>query len=116
MASGIDGDAFPERVQDHDVAEIHVDAGAAEFKNFAADRFVDGKIEKLIAVVTEIAASDLAGLQAVGADELSGFEVGDHEVVAEIVEGIDVECVAVGGGQAFAKFQVENIVTQALAG
>jgi len=37
-------------------------------------------------------------------------------VVAKIVEGIDVQTVAVGGGEAFAKFQVKDVVTKALAG
>jgi len=55
-------------------------------------------------------------LQAIGADELSGLEVGDHQVVAETVEGIDVEVFALGSGEAFAQFLVENGVTQALAG
>jgi hypothetical protein len=37
-------------------------------------------------------------------------------VVAEIVEGIDIEALAVRGGQAFAQLLIEDGVTQALAG
>src|ERR1700757_4369585 len=58
VAGGVDGDAFPEGVEDHDVAVVDVNAGAAEFEEFAADRFVDGEVEDLIAVVTKIVAGD----------------------------------------------------------
>src|SRR5437899_1860389 len=115
VAGGVYGDAFPERVQDHDVAEIDVGAGAAEFKHFTAIGFVDGKIEDLVAVVAEVFAGDFASLKAIGADEFAGLKICDHQVVAENVERIDVEALAVGSGEAFAEFFIEDGVTQALA-
>jgi hypothetical protein len=50
-------------------------------------------------------------LQAIGADELAGLEVRDHQVIAKIVEGVDIEALAVGRRQAFAKLLVEDRVT-----
>ena len=54
-------------------------------------------------------------MQAIGADELGGFEVADHEVVAEGVEGIDVQARAFGGGEAFAQFEIEDEIAETLA-
>jgi len=54
-------------------------------------------------------------LQAIGADQPAGIEVRNHQVVAEIVEGVDIEVVALGSGEALAQFLVEDGVTQALA-
>ncbi len=115
VPGGVDGDAFPKGVQHHDVAEVHVDAGAAKFEHLFSNGIIDGKIEDLVAVVAEILAGDFAGLQAIGADQPAGIEVRNHQVVAEIVEGVDIEVVALGSGQAFAQFLVEDGVTQALA-
>jgi len=102
-------------VQDHDVAVVDVDAGAAQLENFSANGFVNGKIKELIAVVAEIEAGDLAGLEAVGADEFAGFEVADHEMVAERVEGVDIEAGTVGSRETFAQFEVKDVVAETLA-
>lgn len=114
-AGGVDGQALPEAVQDEGVAEIDVDAGAAELEDFFAHRIVGGEIEELIAVIAEILRGGFPGLQAIGADELAGFQIADHEVVAEGVEGIDVQAGAFGGGEAFAQFEIEDEIAEALA-
>ena len=114
-AGGVDGQALPEAVEDEGVAKIDVDAGAAELEEFFANGIVGCEIEKLVAVVAEILGGGFAGLQAIGADELGGFEIADHEVVAEGIEGIDVQAGALGGGEAFAKFEIEDEIAEALA-
>ena len=91
-------------------------AGAAEFEDFSAQRFEWGEIEELLAVVAEVALGAIAGLHAVGADELVGGGVVDHEVVADQIEGVAVEAGAVGVEEAFAEFAVEDEVAEALAG
>ena len=114
-AHGIHGQALPEHVKDEGIAEIEVHAGAAEFEHFVADGIVGSEIEKLIAVIAEIGGGSVAGLQAIGADELGGFQVADHEVVAEGIEGIDVQAGALGGGEAFAEFKIKDEIAKALA-
>ena len=114
-ASGVDGQALPEHVQDEGIAEIEVDAGAAEFEHLLADGVVRREIEKLIAVVAEIGGGGFTGLQAISADKFGGFEVADHEVVAEGIEGIDVQAGTFGGGEAFAEFEIEDEKAKALA-
>jgi hypothetical protein len=54
-------------------------------------------------------------LQAIGADEFAGFEVADHEVIAEGIEGIDVQAGTLGGGEAFSKFEIKDEIAKALA-
>jgi hypothetical protein len=54
-------------------------------------------------------------LQAIGAYQSAGLEVRDHQVVAEIVEGVDIEVVALGSGETLAQLLIEDGVTQALA-
>jgi hypothetical protein len=115
VAGGVDGDAFPEGVEDHDVAVVDVNAGAAEFEEFAADRFVDGEVEDLIAVVTKIAAGDVTGLQAIGADEFARLDVTNHEVIAEGIERVDIEAGALAGGETFAEFEIKDVEAEALA-
>jgi hypothetical protein len=113
--SGVDGQALPEHVQDEGVAKIEVDAGAAEFQHLLADGVVGREIEKLIAVVAEIGGGGVPGLQAIGADKFGSVEVADHEVVAEGIEGIDVQAGTFGGGEPFAKFKIEDEIAKALA-
>ncbi len=69
---------------------------------------VDGEIEKLVAVVAEVALGGLAGLQAIGAHEAAGLEIADHQVVAKGVKGIDVEANTVGSGEPFLEFEVKD--------
>ena len=86
-----------------------------KFENFAAYGIVRGKIEKLVAVVAQVPASHFSRLQPVGADEPAGFEVANHEVVAERVKGVDIEAGSIGGGKSLAKFEIKDVVAEALA-
>lgn len=115
VARGVDGDAFPEGVKNHNVTVILVDAGAAELEHLLADGIIYGEIEKLIAVVAEIALGGLSGLQTIGPYEFARLEVADHQMVAEGVKGVDIEAGAIGSGKALVKFKVKNEVTKALA-
>jgi len=113
-ARAVNGQTFPQAVEDEGVAVIHVDAGTAEFEDFLANRVVGGEIEELVAVIAEILRGGFTGLQAIGADELGSIEVADHEVVAERIEGIDVQTGALGSGKAFAQFKIEDEKAEAL--
>lgn len=115
VARGVNGDAFPEGVKDHNVTVILVDAGAAELEHLLAHGIIYGEVEKLIAVVAEIALGGLSGLQPIGPYEFARLEVADHQVVAEGVKRIDIEAGAIGSGKALVKLKVKNEVTKALA-
>ena len=114
-AHSVKRDAFPEHVQDRGIAVVLMNAGAAEFEDFPAERFVRGKIKNLFAVVAQVAFGAVAGLHAVGADEFVRDGVVNHQVIADEIEFVAVESPAVGGGESFPEFTIEDQITQALA-
>ena len=69
----------------------------------------------MIAVIAEVPAGHLAGLKAIGAEELGGLQIADHDVVTKGIERIDIETGAVGGGKALAKFEVKYLIAKTLA-
>ena len=114
-AEGVAHDAFPEHVEDGGVAVVGMDAGAAEFEDFGTDFFERSEVEKLFAVITEIAFCAKAALHAIGADEFSGSGVANEKMVADEIELIAVELSFGGAFEAFAEFAIENEIAEALA-
>src|SRR6202008_3693499 len=115
VARGVNGDAFPEGVKNHNVTVILVNAGAPKLEHLLAHGIIYGEIKKLIAVIAEMALGGLSGLQTIGPHEFARLKVADHQVVAEGVKRVDIEARAIGSGQALVKFKVKNEVTKALA-
>ena len=60
----------PQHPQYNEVAVLAVDASAAQFNHFGAQRLEDSKLEFLRTIITEIFLGVHAGLQAIGANDL----------------------------------------------
>src|SRR5262249_41663450 len=93
---------------------VGVYTGAAELYHFAAKWFVRRKIKFPFAVVSEIRRRELPSLQSIGADNLARGGFFDDEMIAELIEWIDIEPSRVRLGQSFAQFEVENLKPQLL--
>jgi hypothetical protein len=92
-----------------------MDAGAAQFQHFLANRIEDGEIENLVPLVTEIPKRRFARLQAIGANQFAGLQVVDHEMVTEGIERVDVQATPFRRGKPLFQFQVEDLIAKALA-
>src|ERR1700719_3519174 len=93
---------------------IAMDAGAAELDDLAAHALVGGEAELLFAVVAEVAAGDVAHLDAVGTDDLSGGAFLDDQVVADVVEAVLVVAVDEGRLQTLVELEVEDQEAEAI--
>lgn len=111
---GVFGDALPKEVQHVGVSIMVVDAGPAQFENFAADGFERTEIEELLAVIAKVSHRAVAALHAVCSDEGLRGRVEDHQVVTDEIIGIAITARAGGAVQPLTQFAVENLVTQTL--
>jgi hypothetical protein len=109
------GDSSPQHMQRVGVAIVFVNAGPAKLEDFGAQIFERAEVEKFLAVIAKVALGAIAALHAVGAGELAGGGIMDHEVVADEVEAVAVETSARGTVQSLAELAIKNLVAEALA-
>src|SRR5262245_46794961 len=89
-------------------------AGATQLDHLASERFVRRKIEFALAVITEIRRRQLARLQPICADDRFRGDFLDDQVIAKLVEWIDVEPGRVRFSESFAKLEIKNLKPQLL--
>ena len=109
------GDAGPHQVDHGAVAVVRVHTGASGLDELIPQRAQAGHVELAVGVP---AAGPLGGLRRqhpVGADDLAGGVVADDQVIAEVVELVDVPAVH-GAGQVGAELAGEDVVAQSLRG
>jgi hypothetical protein len=105
----------PELVEHATVAVFLDHAGAPGFHGGVEDRIGHARqVELARRVPAGAGLGHRTRLQAVGADDLPAARLADHHVVAEGVEPVLVEAGDVGGVEALAQFEVEDLETQAL--
>jgi hypothetical protein len=114
-------DALPQQLHGRPRAVLRVDAGAAELEQLARHRQRLGDVELGRGVEALVAVGDRAAQQPVGADDRFGalaLGVVDHQqVVAVIVEPVDVAARRAGGGvRGRAELVDEHAVAQRLRG
>ena len=90
-------------------AMFGVDACAAQLDHFAAERFVRREIKLALAVIADVRRGVRAGLQSICANNFAGGEVFNDHVIANVIEGIDIEAGEMRLPQALVQFQVENL-------
>jgi hypothetical protein len=76
---------------------------AAELENLFANSFKRRKIEKLLAVISEIPFGAEATLQAIGPDQFAGAGMADHRMVADEIVAVAIKAQACGAGQPLAQ-------------
>jgi len=113
---GIISNAFPQQSQHDEIPVLAMDARAAQLDYFRAQRLEDRKLKLLGAVITQMRCCIAAGLQTIRADNLTGGQMLDQEVIANGVEGIFVTAGGAGRGEAFVELQVEDLEAQHLCG
>ena len=106
--------AAPKQMQQIEVAMRRVHAGAAKLDHFAAKRFVRSEIKFPLAVIAEVRRCKLTGLQPVRADNLACRHMLNDQMIAKLVERIDIETSRVRFGQPFAELEIENLKPQPL--
>ena len=93
---------------------IPPDAGASEFHNFAAHRFVRSKAELLLAVVAKVSSGNIAHLNAVCTYYFAGRFFFDDQMIADIVEPVFVVAVDVSRLESFIEFKIKDKEAQAV--
>src|SRR5215471_19465138 len=104
----------PEELEQIEIAMRGVHASAAQLDHFAAKRFVGREIKFALAVVTKIRRRELAGLQAIRANNPATGNLLHDQMIAEFVERIDIQTGRVRLAQSFAQFEVKNLKPQLL--
>src|SRR6266480_913962 len=108
------GDAAPEKMQQIEIAMLGVHAGATQLDHFAAQWFVGREVKLALAVIADIRCGTRAGLQSICADDFASRQLFDDQVIAELVEWIDVGSGGIRFGQSFAELEIENLKPQPL--
>jgi hypothetical protein len=111
----VPGDAFPEHVEHRSISIVLVDASPAQLENLSANLLERAKIKKFFAVIAKIALGAVSALHAIGADQLPGGGIADHQMVTDEIELVAVQTCLCGIGQPFSQFAIEDQKTEALA-
>src|SRR5580700_4114508 len=92
-----------------------MDTRAAELENLLANSFKRREIEKLLAVIPEIAFGAEATLHAIGPDQFAGEGIANHQMVAAEIVAVAIEADASGACQSLAQLAIKDQIAQALA-
>src|SRR5205823_9270855 len=107
-------DAAPEQMQQIEIAVLNMHACAAQLDHFTAQWFIRREIKLALAVIADVRCSANAGLQSICANDFICRDVFDDQVVANVVEKIDVEPGEMRFHQALVQFEVKNLKPQPL--
>ncbi len=99
--SRVFGNPFPKHVQDMGVPVILVDAGPAQFENFAANAFERAEIKELLAEVAEVSLGAIPALHPIRSSQCARGSVVHHQVVADKIKAITIEACPRGTLQPF---------------
>ena len=111
---GIDGDLFPEEIEDGDVSVFSMNARSSKFKNGWSVGLEATKIKFLVTVVSEVFLRCGAALKSVGADDYSGRFIANDEVFTDLVELVSVEIAKIRMIKSFIQFHVEDLKPEGL--
>ena len=67
------------------------------------------EVKLALAVIADVRRGVRAGLQSICANNFAGGEVFNDQVIANVIEGIDIEAGEMRLPQALVQFQVENL-------
>src|SRR5881392_2054167 len=107
-------DAAPEQVQQIEIAVLSMHACPAQLDHSAAQWFVGREVKLALAVIADIRCGSRAGLQSICANDFICRDVFDDQVVANVVEKIDVEPGEMRLHQALVEFEIKNLKPQPL--
>src|SRR5439155_4516898 len=83
-------DAAPEKMQQIEIAVLNMHACAAQLDHFTAQWFIRREIKLALAVIADVRRGVNAGLQSICANDFICRDVFDDQVVANVVEKIDI--------------------------
>src|SRR6266571_8119089 len=107
-------DAAPEQMQHIEIAVLSMRACPAQLDHFAAQWFVGREVKLALAVIADTRCGTRAGLQSIRTDDFASRQLFDDQVIAELVEWIDVGSGGIRFGQSFAELEIENLKPQPL--
>src|SRR5439155_10517389 len=84
-------DTAPEQMQQIEIAVLSMHACPAQLDHFTAQWFVGREVKLALAVIADVRRGTRAGLQSIRADDFICRDVFDDQVVANIIETIDIE-------------------------
>src|SRR5437867_8377938 len=93
---------------------ITMDARAAEFNQARADRSKGGEIELLRTIISDLSGSVASRLQPMSTDDLTGWEMFNKKMVANLVEFVSVQASLERFGEAFVQFEIEDFEPKTL--
>ena len=109
MPDGVIRNTPPKHVQQPEIAMFRMHARAPELDYLRAVAFVRPKTKFPLTIIPSVRRRDLARLQPICSDDFAVRHIFDDQVIADLVEWIDVKPCDMRFRQAFVEFAEEMV-------
>jgi hypothetical protein len=116
MSLRVTRNALPQQPKNHEVSVLAMDASPAKLNHLITNCLENLELKFLRTIITQMRCGIPAGLQAVSADDVTGGQMLNDEMIAHGIKRVFVEPGRIGFFKSFPQFEVEHFITQGLGG